>query len=73
MFDLLVQGHTNKSIAAELGLSPKTVNAYLEAAKKRYGVATRSQLIVRALYASDISFVELVEPERGETAFAAAH
>ncbi len=25
VFDLLVQGHTNKSIAAELGLSPKTV------------------------------------------------
>jgi LuxR family quorum-sensing system transcriptional regulator CciR len=70
---LSAKGKSDTVIGQLLGLSPKTVNAYLEAAKKRYGVATRSQLIVRALYASDISFVELVEPERGETAFAAAH
>lgn len=55
---LAARGKSDSVIAQLLELSPKTVNAYIEAAKKRYGVATRGQLIVRALYASDITFLD---------------
>lgn len=70
---LSAKGKSDTVIGQLLGLSPKTVNAYLEAAKKRYGVATRSQLIVRALYASDITFLDLVETNRGGMVFGAVH
>lgn len=70
---LSAKGKSDTVIGQLLGLSPKTVNAYLESAKKRYGVATRSQLIVRALYASEITFLDLVETEPGGMAFAAVH
>ncbi|WP_162806465.1 helix-turn-helix transcriptional regulator [Sphingosinicella terrae] len=59
---LCAQGKSDSVIAQLLGLSHKTVNAYVEAAKRRYGVATRGQLIVRALYASDITFHDIVGP-----------
>jgi LuxR family quorum-sensing system transcriptional regulator CciR len=57
---LSARGKSDSVIAQLLGLSPKTVNAYVEAAKRRYGVATRGQLIVRALYASEISFHDVM-------------
>lgn len=70
---LSAKGKSDSVIGQLLGLSPKTVNAYIEAAKRRYGVATRNQLIVRALYASDITFLDLVDASRGGTGFAALH
>ncbi|MGZ8351010.1 MAG: LuxR C-terminal-related transcriptional regulator, partial [Allosphingosinicella sp.] len=57
---LSARGKSDSVIAQLLGLSPKTVNAYVEAAKRRYGVATRGQLIVRALYASQITFHDVM-------------
>jgi LuxR family transcriptional regulator, quorum-sensing system regulator CciR len=67
------KGKSDTVIAQLLGLSPKTVNMYIEAAKKRYGVATRAQLIVSALYASEITFLDIAEPLRGRAASAAVH
>jgi LuxR family transcriptional regulator, quorum-sensing system regulator CciR len=58
---LSARGKSDSVIGQLLGLSPKTVNAYVEEAKRRYGVATRTQLIVRALYASEITFLDVVE------------
>jgi hypothetical protein len=37
------------------------VNEYIEAAKRRYVVATRQQLVVRALFRSEISFSEVLD------------
>ena len=70
---LCAQGKSDSVIGQLLGLSPKTVNAYVEEAKRRYGVATRGQLIVRALYASDITFLDIVDPPGGRTIHAACN
>lgn len=70
---LSAKGKSDTVIAQLLGLSPKTVNAYMESAKKRYGVATRNQLIVRALYASEITFHDIVDPAARGKAFSALH
>ena len=68
---LSARGKSDSVIAQLLGLSPKTVNAYVEEAKRRFGVATLYQLIVRALYASEITFLDVVEEPRGRTGPAA--
>ena len=70
---LSARGKSDSVIGQLLGLSPKTVNAYVEEAKRRYGVATRAQLIVRALYASEITFHDVVEARRGGTGRAACN
>ena len=70
---LSAKGKSDSVIGQLLDLSPKTVNAYIESAKRRDGVATRNQLIVRALYASEITFLDIVEPGRAGTASAALH
>jgi LuxR family quorum-sensing system transcriptional regulator CciR len=70
---LSAKGKSDNVIGQLLGLSPKTVNNYMENAKRRYGVATRNQLIVQALYASDITFHDIVEPDGRGTAFSALH
>jgi LuxR family quorum-sensing system transcriptional regulator CciR len=70
---LSAKGKSDNVIGQLLGLSPKTVNAYIESAKRRYGVATRNQLIVRALYASEITFHDIVDPASHGRAFSALH
>lgn len=65
---LSARGKSDTTIAQLLGLSPKTVNAYIEEAKKRYGVATRQQLLALALYSSEITFLDIVDgPPRSRT------
>lgn len=64
---LSARGKSDSVIGQLLGLSPKTVNAYVEEAKRRYGVATRAQLIVRALYGSEITFSDVVEALPGKS------
>lgn len=58
---LCARGKSDTVIGQLLGLSPKTVNFYMEGAKRRYGVATRGQLIARALYASEITYHDVVD------------
>lgn len=67
------RGKSDSVIGQLLGLSPKTINSYIESAKRRYGVATRAQLIVSALYASEITFLDISEPRRGRAAAAVLH
>lgn len=55
------RGKSNSVIAQLLNLHPKTVNEHMEAAKRRYSVATRAQLIVRALFKSEICFSEVLD------------
>ena len=56
----VARGKSDTVIAQLLGLRPRTVNEYIESAKRRYLVATRQQLIVRALFQSDICFAEVL-------------
>lgn len=48
VFGLLVQGHSNKSIAATLGLSPKTVEDHRAAVLSKTGATSLVQLIALA-------------------------
>ncbi|WP_448586134.1 helix-turn-helix transcriptional regulator [Thermaurantiacus sp.] len=43
-----------------LGLAPDTVHKYLEQAKARFGVSSRTELVVRALYDGQLSFGDLI-------------
>lgn len=55
------RGKSDTVIAQLLNIRPKTVNEHIEAAKRRYLVATRAQLIVRALFRSEICFSEVLD------------
>jgi LuxR family transcriptional regulator, quorum-sensing system regulator CciR len=62
-FDCLVlaaQGKSDWDIAQLLGIASDTVHQHMEAAKRRYGVASRTQLVVRALFDSQITFADII-------------
>jgi LuxR family quorum-sensing system transcriptional regulator CciR len=62
-FDCVVlagQGKSDWHIAQMLGISPETVHQHIESAKRRYQVASRTQLVVRALFDSQITFADLI-------------
>ncbi|HEX5181546.1 MAG TPA: LuxR family transcriptional regulator [Allosphingosinicella sp.] len=56
----VAKGKSDSIIGQLLNIKPRTVNEHIEAAKKRYSVATRSQLLVRALFRSEICFSEVL-------------
>jgi LuxR family quorum-sensing system transcriptional regulator CciR len=56
----VARGKSDTVIAQLLDIRPRTVNEHIEAAKRRYSVATRSQLLVRALFRSEICFTEVL-------------
>lgn len=55
------RGKSDWVIGQLLNIHPRTVGDHIEAAKRRYSVSTRAQLIVRALFRSDICFAEVLE------------
>ena len=57
---LAARGKSNWVAGQLLGLSEGTVHKYLEAAKQRYGVSTRTELVVRALYDGHLSFTDII-------------
>jgi DNA-binding CsgD family transcriptional regulator len=57
----VAKGKSDSVIAELLAIRPRTVNEHIEAAKRRYSVSTRSQLLVRALFRSEICFAEVIE------------
>lgn len=58
---LAARGKSDSVIAELLDIRPRTVNEHIEAAKRRYSVATRTQLIVRALFRSEICFSQVLD------------
>ncbi len=60
---LAARGKSNWVAGQLLGLSAATVHKYLEAAKQRYGVASRTELVVRALYDGQLRFADIMFPE----------
>lgn len=58
---MVARGKSDSVAAQLLGLRPRTVNEHIEAAKRRFAVASRQQLLVRALQSSQITFVETLD------------
>jgi LuxR family quorum-sensing system transcriptional regulator CciR len=61
---LAAQGKSDWHIGQLLGISADTVHQHIEAAKRRYGVASRIQLAVRALSEGQIAFGDVLSPGR---------
>ncbi len=61
---LAARGKSNWVAGQLLGLSEGTVHKYLEAAKRRYNVSSRTELVVRALYDGQISFADVMGDRR---------
>jgi LuxR family quorum-sensing system transcriptional regulator CciR len=62
-FDCLVlaaQGKSDTDVGQLLGISSQTVHQHIEAAKHRYGVATRAQLIVHALFDGQLAYEDII-------------
>lgn len=57
---LAARGKSDWVTGQLLGLAPDTVHKYLEQAKARYGVASRTELVVRALYDGQVSFGDVL-------------
>jgi LuxR family quorum-sensing system transcriptional regulator CciR len=57
---LVAQGRSDWHIAQLLGISSETVHQHVETAKRRYQVASRTQLVVRALFDSQITFSDVL-------------
>jgi LuxR family transcriptional regulator, quorum-sensing system regulator CciR len=60
---LAARGKSNWVTGKLLGLTEGTVHKYLEAAKRRYGVSSRTELVVRALYDGHLSFADVMGAE----------
>lgn len=58
---LVAKGKTDWEISQILGVSESAVNGTIERAKKRFGVASRTQAIMRALHSGEISLYEVTE------------
>ena len=54
------RGKSDRDVAQILGMSHHSVHQHMEDAKRKYDVATRMQLIVRALFDSQLAFADLV-------------
>ncbi len=54
------RGKSDRDVGQLLGISGQTVHQHIEEAKRRYNVATRQQLIVRALFDAQITFSDLM-------------
>jgi LuxR family quorum-sensing system transcriptional regulator CciR len=57
---LAARGKSATDSGVLLGISKDTVHQHLETAKRRYGVATRSQLIVRVLFDCRLTFSDVL-------------
>ena len=57
---LAAKGKSNWVVGELLGLSQQTVHKYLENAKRRYGVSSRTELIVRALFDGQLTFKDVI-------------
>lgn len=58
---LVGQGKSDWEIAQILGLKEDTVTEYLDAARARYGVARRIQLVMRAVHDGHIALSDLIQ------------
>ena len=57
---LAAQGKSDWEIGRLLGISESTVHKHIEDAKRRFGVSTRIQLVVRGLAEARLSFADIL-------------
>jgi LuxR family quorum-sensing system transcriptional regulator CciR len=57
---LVAQGKSDWEIGRLLGISESTVHKHVEDAKRRYGVPTRIQLVVRSLFEKRVAFSDVL-------------
>lgn len=57
---LAAQGKSDRDVAQILGITHHSVHQHMEDAKRKYDVSTRMQLIVRALFDSQLAFADVV-------------
>jgi LuxR family quorum-sensing system transcriptional regulator CciR len=57
---LAAQGKSEWEIGRLLGISESTVHKHIEDAKRRFGVSTRIQLVVRGLAEARLSFADIL-------------
>ena len=58
---LAAQGKSDWEIGKLLGISESTVHKHIEDAKRRFGVSTRIQLVVRSLFDARFSFSDVLK------------
>ena len=58
---LMAQGKSDWDVGKILGISPRTVQEHIDVARKRYGVGSRMQLIVRMLFDSQVGFQDIIK------------
>ena len=58
---LVAMGKTDWEIGRILGISEATAHEHIEAARKRYGVGKRTQLVIRALFDGQITFSDVLQ------------
>ena len=58
---LVAQGKSDWEVGQLLGISESTVHKHIEDAKRRFGVSTRIQLVVRSLFDAKLSFSEVFD------------
>ena len=61
---LVARGMSDREIATELGISNQTVHKHVEAAKKRFAVPTRMQLVIHALFTRQLEISEIMAGAR---------
>ena len=57
----VAKGRSDRQIGKALRISEQTVHKHVEAAKKRYRVRTRIQLVVRALVLRQITLGQIIK------------
>jgi len=57
---LVAKGKSDAVAGQLLGISRETVHEYVETTKRRFGVATRQQLIARALYDGHLTYADIL-------------
>jgi DNA-binding CsgD family transcriptional regulator len=61
--ELVAEGKSDWAIGQILGIGESTAHTHIERAKRRLGVATRQQAVVRALISRQISFGDVVRAD----------
>lgn len=56
---LIAQGKSDWDAGRILGISQRTVQEHIETARKRYGVSSRMQLVVRTLFDNQLGFEDI--------------
>jgi len=57
---LIAQGKSDGDAGQLLGLNKGTVHEYIENAKRKYGVASRVQLVIRTLFDNQLGFDDII-------------